>query len=1049
MKSLIAWFVRNPVASNLLMLFIIVGGLVGLSNVSKTVFPSGAVDTIQVSVAYLGANPADVEERILVPVEEAISGLQGIKRIRSNGFEGRGTVTIDAVEGYDVDILLNEVKSRVDSINTFPTTIERPVVRRFYATTPVMFLLVSGNVSEKALKEAGQDVRDRIAAIPGAENTILDGAKDYEISVEVSEFQLEKYGLTFDDVARAIRRSSVNVGAGMIDDVSGQTQLMTRGQAYVEADFMNMVVATLEDGNQVLLQDVASINDGFADQDWVLHFEGMPTLLIRVDAGENPDVVSLSNKINQVLVEEIQPNLPGGIHVDPIIDTSESFSDRLSLLTENGITGLLLVFLSMTLFLTPRLALWVTAGICISFLGCFWLLPYFGIPLSMLSTFALVLILGIVVDDAVIIGESIHRQNEQGVFGEEASIKGAQMVSKPVIFSAITTMLAFSPLLFILGAASQFVIAIPVVVIVTLLFSLLESFCILPMHLMIRENGHAEKKAENRIVKIFNAVRHRADSVLQYVIHQVYRPFLDKVLKRKVLSLMTFISVCIFILSFAISGWLKFTFEANVMADFIQVNMEFPPGIPMNIKEDAMLKLEDSASQVREQLEAEYPDREMIKGSVFWAFSGDTQIGAYMAINPEQARDVGPEEISRRWRELTPDVPEAKQLTFQYTVNNNNPSLNLFVAGNDSREIQNAGDVLKEKLFGYKGVYEVVDSNESATSEAVLSLKPGAENLNVTLQDLATQVRQAFYGEEVQRIPRGRDTVKVMVRLPERDRESFATLDDLRIRTGTGESVPFSMVADVSFRPGVTQIRRTDRERTLRVTAKVDQSVGNITEIRNDLEDGFLDEIRSSYPGVTLRWTGAQEGESEFISSLMRNTMFALFGIFFLLAVAFRSYSQPMIIMTAIPFGYMGAIVGHLLLGIDLSMYSILGIVAAAGVVINDNLVLMDYINKLRDKGFTAIKAVEKAAEERFRPIFLTSVTTFVGLLPLMAETSVQAQFLIPTVVSLAFGVLFASTVTLLLVPILYLMLSDLQEWGAGLFQRRKALNIPGSDVTA
>ena len=890
MNKLIEWFVRNPVASNLLMLFIIVGGISGLASVSKTVFPNGAVDTIQVSVAYLGANPADVEERILVPIEQAISGVQGIKRINSRGFEGRGTVTIDAIEGYDVDILLNEVKSRVDSINTFLTQTERPVVQRFYATTPVMYLLVSGNVDEKTLQETSQNIRDRIAALQGAENTILDGAKDYEVSVEVSELQLEKYGLTFDDVARAIRRSSVNVGAGMIDDASGQTQLMTRGQAYVQDDFMNMVVAIQQDGNQILLQDVAIINDGFADQDWVLHFEGMPTMLIAVLAGENPDVVDLSERINQLLEDEIKPALPDGIRVDTIIDTSESFADRLNLLVENGVSGLILVFLSMTLFLTPRLAVWVTAGICISFLGCFWLLPYFGIPLSMLSTFALVLILGIVVDDAVIIGESIYRQNERGIYGEEASIKGANMVAKPVIFSALTTMLAFSPLLFILGAASQFVIAIPIVVIATLFFSLLESFCILPMHLLKKEEGNNRRK--NMLVRILDRVRAKADAGLQYTIHRLYRPFLDRVLKRKVLGFMTFVSVCIFIMSFAISGWLKFTFDANVMADFIQVNMEFPPGIPMSIKEDAMMKLENSSDLLREQLKEEYPGKDMIKGSVFWAFSEDTQIGAYMAINPEQAREIGPEEISRRWRELTPDVPEAKEFTFQYTVNNNNPSLNLFVVGNDLQSIHDAGAQLKNKLAGYHGVYEVVDSNESATSEAVLSLKPGAENLNITLQDLATQVRQAFYGEEVQRIPRGRDTVKVMVRLPKVDRESFATLDDLRIRTGTGESVPFNMIADVNFRPGVTQIRRTDRERTLLVSAKVDQTIGNISEIRSNLEDGYLDDLRKQYPGISLRWAGSQEGENDFMRSLMRNGMFAMLAIFFLLAVAFRSYTS-------------------------------------------------------------------------------------------------------------------------------------------------------------
>lgn len=1026
MNALIQWFVRNPIASNLLMLFIVVGGITGLGAVSKTVYPSAALDTVTISVPFLGASPADVEERILIPIEEAISGLQGIKRIRGNGFEGRGTVIVEALEGSDVDQLLNEIKARVDAINTFPAQSERPVVSRSFVQNQVMFLLLHGPLDEQALKELGRDVRDRIAALPQAEKTRLEGARDYEISVEVSELQLEKFGLTFDDVAQAIRRSSLNVGAGTIDDASGQTQLLTRGQAYEATDFHDIVVARQTDGNQILLRDVATVVDGFTDGVVSFRYNNAPTLLLTVIASENPDVVELSKQVHDLLDNEIRPNLPEGVGIESLIDESESFRDRLQLLTTNGISGLVLVFVALALFLTPRLAIWVCFGICISFLGCFWLMPYLGVQLSMLSTFALVLILGIVVDDALIISESIHRQNELGVLGAEGSIAGASMVARPVLFSALTTMLAFSPLLFIEGAVRNFVIAIPIVVIVTLVFSLLESFCILPMHLLVMKK---EVAPANMLMRGFNRVRQGADTNLRKFIHGVYRPFLDRVLRNKALTLCSFLALCFFILSFAIGGWLKFSFNPNVVADFIQVNLQFPAGVPYSVKLDAQARLETAADRLQAQLQQEYPDRAIIKGTATWTFTQANGVQAFMAISAAESRAVGVEELARRWRELTGPLPDVSDSSFAFTVNNNQPALFLVVAGNDPEQMQHASDALKQKLLAYQGVYEVVVGNESATTEAELSLLPGADNLGISLNDLAQQVRQAFYGEEVQRVPRGRDAVRVMVRLPLADRETYATLDSLRIRTANGTTVPFAMVAKVEFKPGVAQLSRTDRERTVLLTAKVDPAQGNVGEIRADLAGGYLQTLSNQYPGVTLRWTGDQENESAFMESMLRNALFALMGMYFLLAVAFRSYVQPLLIMVAIPCGYLGAIVGHLLLGLDISLYSILGIVAAAGVVVNDNLVLMDYINQLRGQGYSAIKAVEKAAEDRFRPIFLTSLTTFVGLVPLMSETSIQAQFMIPTVVSLAFGVLFATLVTLIVVPVLYLQLAEFQLW--------------------
>lgn len=1018
MNSLIAWFVRNPVAANLLMLMVVAGGLSGLAGMGKTVFPSAALDTITVSVAYPGASPADVEERILIPVEEAISGLGGIRQLRSFGYEGRGQVNVTALEGHDVDLLLGEIKARVDAINTLPSQSERPIVSRSYVQSEVMYLLVSGPLQEAELKELGRELRDRIAALPGAELSKLEGARDYEISVDISDVQLEQYGLTFNDVAQAIRRSSLNIGAGAIDDASGLTQLMTRGQAYEARDLESVVVARQNDGNQVLLRDVAQVVDGFVDGDVSFRFNNQPTLLLTVIANADPDVITLSRQVRELLDQQIRPSLPQGVDVVILIDESDSFRDRLSLLAGNGISGLVLVFVALSLFLTPRLAIWVCAGICISFLGCFWLMPLLGVPLSMLSTFAFVLILGIVVDDAIIISESIHRQHENGNTGAEGAIAGARMVAGPVLISALTTMLAFTPLLFIQGETRAFVIAIPIVVIATLAFSLLESFCILPRHLV----GQGGEGRSSALARGFGRVRAGVDRALRRLIREIYRPCLDRALRHAWLSLAGFVSLCFFIVSFVAGGFLKFSFEPYVVADFIQVRLQFASGVPQSVKLDAQQKLEAAADRLQDELAQEHPGEEFIKGVATWTFAGGDAVQAFMSTSTGTGERVDVEQIARRWRELTGVLPDVTDSSFAFTVNNNQSALNLLVAGTLDDQIDQAATALKQQLAGYQGVYEIVDSRDSASTEAVLMLKPGAENLGITLNDLATQVRQAFHGEEVQRIPRGKDAVRVMVRLPQQDRSSFATLETLRIRTAEGGTVPFTQVADVDFRPALTRLTRTNRERTVVVTAKVDPQLGNVAQIQQDLAEGRLEQLGSQFRGVSIRWAGSQEGQNAFMQSLLRSALFALFAIYFLLAVAFRSYLQPLIIMLAIPCGYLGAVVGHLLLGIDMSLYSILGIVATAGVVVNDNLVLMDYINRLRDEGESALRAVERAAEDRFRPILLTSLTTFVGLLPLMAETSVQAQFMIPTVVSLAFGVLFATGVTLFVTPLVYLL---------------------------
>ncbi|WP_417316829.1 efflux RND transporter permease subunit [Emcibacter sp.] len=1040
MKNIIKWFVNNPVATNLIMIVILIGGMIGYSNVGKIAFPTFAMNEIWVSVSYLGAGPREVEERILVRVEEAVFDLQGIKRLYSRAREGIGQVRIEVEDGYDPDKMLNEVKARVDAINTLPTLSERPIVERVYAESDVINIVLYGDLGERELKELGRDVRDKIAQIPGAAKTNLDAVRDYEISIEVSELDLQKYGLTFDDVSNAIARSSVNLPAGKVDNEAGQIQIMTRGQAYVQEDFENIVVLRNEDGTRILLKDVARVVDGFTDDQFRVGFNGKPSVLIFVRTEGTPDVVKLSGEINNLIDEEIRPNLPEGVEITNWFDTSDMFKSRLSMLMWNGITGLILVFVCLMVFLNMELSFWVTMGIAISFLGCLMLLPSTGVSLTMISLFAFILILGIVVDDAIIIGESIHRENQHGVIGGEGAVVGAEKVAKPVIFSALTTMIAFLPMAFLPGNSGKVAYVIPVVVILCLSFSIFESLFILPTHLRHGgEKGHGFlsklfglpgiRDIREKSSFLFAKIQDRATRFLDWVIYKWYRPFLDKVLRRWGLSLCVILAGCMVIFSLNIAGWVKNSFMPDVPMDFVQARIDFPAGSPYDTIDQATMILADAALKMKDQLAQEYPDQKIIKDVLTWTSNRSGSARAFLILVPAEERDVDVVQITDLWRELTPVIPDAKNVNFDFSGSGSSGErLDLLIKSRDPEQIEQAALALKEAYSSYNGLYNITDSGDTARMEAVLSLKPSAENLGLSLSDIARQVRQAFYGDEVQRIPRGQDDVKVMVRLPKEDRMSFDTMNDMRMRTATGKEVPFGSAADVNYRQAYTTIERTDRMRTLEVMANVDPDGANASEILADIEEKYFPEWKTKFPAVEFSLEGDQKEEQEFMQSLMAGFGVALLAIYFLMAVAFKSYVQPFLIFTAIPFGYMGAIIGHLVLGMDISIYSILGIVAAAGVVINDNLVLLDYIHKLRDQGNSALRAIEIAAEERFRPIFLTSLTTFIGLVPMMLETSMQALFLVPTVVSLAFGVALSSIATLFLVPILYLIVAKVRE---------------------
>ncbi|PCI34370.1 MAG: hypothetical protein COB54_00840 [Alphaproteobacteria bacterium] len=1037
-NNIVKWFVHNPVAANLLMVMLIVGGLFGLMTVGKESMPSMSPSRIDVSVSYLGAGPEEVEERIIIRIEEAIYDLDGIKHIYSTAREGRGSVTIRAIDDYDMQKLLNEVKSRVDSINTFPTLSERPTVSQPVFNNSVSRIALAADIPEAELKELGRRVRDELAALKGVSNVELDAVRPYEISVEVSEMKLREYGISFSDVAQAISRTSVNMPAGKVDNDAGKIQIMTRGQGYTGEDFEDIVVLRTGDGTRVLVRDVATVIDGFTEDRFTARVNGKNAILLRVNTSENPNVVAVSEAVEDYIENTLKPRLPEGVEAVIWMDNSEGFKSRANMLATNGISGLALVFVGLMLFLTPRLAAWVVVGIFVSFLGTFMFLPFTGETLNMLTMFAFILILGIVVDDAIIVGENVHRQNQRGIKGAKASVLGTTKVAKPVIFSALTTMIFFAPLAMVPGDTRQFTVIIAVVVILTLAFSLIESLLILPTHL--RHGGEEKPGLLAKfftvigLTRIVNIARGWAAHFLDVMITKYYRPFLDTCLRRKGVTMSVFIAMLIFVIGgIQMGGLVGFAFQPSIPQDFVRAEYTFPSGVPYNTVKRAARELEASAYKVVTDLEEQYPDTKIFKATM--SFASGRGARAFFVLEPGEDRPVTTEEITRMWREATPPFPDAKEIKFDNTFNNNSRGMRIRLSSSNIEAIEEAAAALKAKLATYDAIYYVTDTAESAQSEAVLSLDPSAENLGLSLRDLGRQVRQAFYGDEVQRVPRGIDDVKVMVRYPEQDRKSFDTLGDMRIQTSDGSAVPFESVANITYHPAYTSIRRTDRARTLTIIASLEEGKdAEIKRIKDDLNENFYPEWEKKYSNVTRHKSGGDEGQAEFLKSIITNFGFGLMIIYVLFAIAFKSYFKPFVIFTALPFGYMGAILGHLFLGMDISIFSILGIAAAMGVVINDNLVLMDYICRLRAQGYDVIKAIEVAAEERFRPIFLTSFTTFIGLIPLMMETSVQAQFMIPTVVSLAFGVLFATVVTLILVPVLYILMSRARDRIYGLF---------------
>ncbi len=1044
MNRAIAWFATNHVAANLLMLLLIAGGLLTLPWIRQEVFPELTLPVITVSVDYPGASPAEVEVAICVRIEEVLQGLQGIKRLHATANEGRGSVSVELLAGEDASVRMDEIRSRVDRIDTFPDEAKRPVVRQADLRFQVLHVAVSGNVDELTLKRLGEQARDEIASLPGVTDVELAATRPYEMSIEVSEESLRRHGISFDDVARAVRRSSLDLPGGAIKTDSGEILIRTLGQARTATDFEHLVLLSRPDGTRLTLGDVAQIVDGFAESNELTLFDGEPAVLIHVYRVGRQSALEIATAVEKYLARR-QRTLPAGVHFTLANNDARFLRGRLDTLLHNGWTGFVLVFIVLAMFLRLRLAMWVSLGVPLAFLGALWMLPVFDVSINLISLMAFIVVLGIVVDDAIIVGENCYSEQQRTGNPLQGAVIGTQGVSIPVVFGVLTTIAAFAPMLWVPGPMGRIARVIPLVVCLCLAFSLFESLFILPAHL-----GHAGGDDREPAGGIALRWRRFQDGIargLARFTEDVYRPTLIRALEWRYTTAATGAALLLITLGLLSGGWVKMVFQPDIESDVTVAYVAMPQGAPTEATAAAVQQIAAAARAIADEADAE---RDPELGSVFAhlstsvgrqpyrirqasgpsSFAAAGARGSHLGevqieVVDAELRDVSVAELTRRWRERTGEIVGAEEVTFTSSLISTAAPIEIELNGADLRSLRGAASLVIEQLSAYPGVLDIRDSFRKGKQELILELLPSAETLGVSVHDLGLQVRQAFYGQEVQRLQRGRDEVKVVIRYPLDERRSLADLENMRIRTADGSAVPFSSVARAHLREGFATIRRIDRRRVVTVTAEVDNGITNATEVLEHMKGAGLRDVHAAFPGVNIAFQGEQREQAEFLGSLFRGWAIAMLVIYALLAVPLRSYAQPVIIMSAIPFGLVGAVWGHVLMGLSFSMFSLIGLVALSGVVVNDSLVLVDYVNRRRAEGAGLHEALVIAGCARLRAILLTSATTFAGLTPLLLETSVQARMLIPMAVSLGFGVLFATAITLLLVPAYYLILDD------------------------
>ncbi len=1013
-KGIIAFMANHSIASNLLMLLLVGGGIYTMFNIQKEVFPQFQLDFVNVSVVYPGASPEEVEQGILLPVEEAIRGIQGIKEITSTANEGSGEISIELVAGTNRMKAFQDIDQAVNRIRTFPDDIEQPEVVLQDRQRDVMQIALYGDVDIWTLRKLGERLRNRLLSQPEITQVSLDNVPDYETRVEIPRNNLRKYQLTLGQVANIIEQSSRDIPAGAVETNSGEILLRMQERKQWAEEFGNINIASSPSGGQVKLSDIATITDGFEETGFHGQFNQTPAVSMEIFRVGDQSPLDIEELVNEMLTDF---QLPPGVQYRIDSNRAEDYRERLSLLTENGLMAIVIVIVILALFLEYRLAFWVMIGMVVSFIGGITFLPLIGVSVNMISMFGFLVVLGIVVDDAIVVGENVYEYRQKGYGIMEAAIQGTKDVAQPVLFSILTTIIAFIPLLFIPGETGKFWWPLPAVVIVILAVSLIEALFILPSHL-----GHLKKKKKKGfILKLENYQGKFAKSFDKFI-EKYYHPFLDKCLRFKYITLSAAIALLLIVGGYGLSDHMGMILMPEVAADEIEAGIRLPVG---TTPDQAAQVAEEVTSATRKMFEEHnlYEVAEGVKTNV----RGQNFIDVEIVMRPPDEREMTAREVIALWRDNIGDIRGVDQITFEAErgPGGARQAISVDVSHTDIAVLEKASKAFVERMEAFENTRDVSDNYNKGKIQYDFKLLPEGRNLGLTSAEVGRQVRNAFFGALAMRQLRGNNEVEIRVKLPLEERKDIRNLEDFIIRTEDSIEVPLLDVVEVNQKEAFTSINRRDGRRVVNVGMDVEPS-NAVSRVLASINEEVLPQLRADYPGLTWTFEGSQADMRESTNSLWGTFTMALLLIYALLALAFSNYSQPLIVMIAIPFGVVGAVIGHILLGYDLSLVSLMGMIALAGVVVNDSLIMVDYANKVR-KDKTAYDAIHEAGLRRFRPIMLTTLTTFGGLTPIILETSSQAFYLIPMAISLGFGIVFATSIILIIVPCLYLTLEDIK----------------------
>lgn len=1008
----LAWMTKNTVAANILMWVCLIGGVLGFINMTKEVFPEFELDLVTISVAYPGASPEDVEQGIVLAIEEAISGVEGIVEVNSTANEGAASVLVEIDESEDAQAIYDRIKQEVDRITTFPGDAEVPNVSLTARKRGVVTLVVHGDTDELSLRNLAEEVRDGLLQNPGITQVELTETREQEIHVEVPEARLNAYGLTLQSIADNIRANVIEVSGGSISTQSGEILLRVSERRDFANEFAALPIVSPVSGTPLKLGDIATVRDGFQDVDKYATFNGKPSIEISVSRIGEQTPIGISEATRETL-ERIRPLMPKGVDISVVSDRSDTYKQRQELLAKNAVMGLILVMVLLTVFLDWKLAFWVTMGIPISFLGAMLLLPLFGVTFNMISMFAFIIALGIVVDDAIVAGENIYEYRQQGLSLLDASIQGARDVAVPVTFSILTNIAAFAPLLFVPGFLGKIWGVIPLVVCTVFVVSLMEAIFILPAHLAHSKEGKGK----------FHNWQQRFSKGFSQFIELRYTPIVRRCVEYRYLSMGVGIALMVLVISWPVSGRMGFELFPQVESDQSEVRAQLPLG---STNEQVNLVRDRIVASAQKTVEATGGEQQ---STGIYASVNENNITVRTYLTPPGVRPVPTAEFTDQWRLDVGTIPGVETIRFAADSGGpgSGPAFTVQLSHRNVDTLRQASEALARELANYPMVSEIDDGFQNGKEQFSFTLKEEARRLGLSSNEIGRQIRAAFFGSEALRQQRGRNEIKVLVMRPEAERSAQTDARDLLIRTPLGTLVPLHSLVEFDDTRAVANITRRDGRRTISVTANVNPR-NQAQQVQNATVQELMPKLMLDYPGLTYSFAGRQQDFSEALGGLGKGFLVALLIIYVLLAIPFKSYLQPFVVMLAIPFGIFGAIVGHLLMGYSISIVSMMGILALAGVVVNDSLVMVDHANQKVRAGMTPYDAICTSGVRRFRPIMLTTISTFGGLAPMIFETSRQAKFLIPMAISLGYGILFATAITLLLVPCLYLMIDDIRR---------------------